>query len=198
MHMPGPRDLLKKLFGYIEEQLKDVDPRGFHLSKLSGFKVNPDDLRHLPGIELDIKTEGDHIWLKVERLEAVQPPQITDKSLQGLITFSTQPTGSAPSLDETAIQHKIASLVSPQASVQERQEAEREIRAKANEYLKVYTPQWQNWAHTETLRRRTISLYSDLFSLIRVISSNETSKPVEFVCGLGVAAWNMKSEVGSL
>jgi very-short-patch-repair endonuclease len=196
--MPGPRDLLKKLFGYIEEQLKDVDPRGFHLSKLSGFKLNPDDLRYLPGIELDIKTEGDHIWLKVERLEAIQPPQITDKSVHGLINFSSQPAGAAPTLDETAIQHKIASLVSSQASIQERQEAEQEFRAKATEYLKAYTPQWQNWAHTESLRRKTISLYSDLFSLIRVISSNETSKPIEFVCGLGVAAWSMKSEVGTV
>jgi hypothetical protein len=59
------RDLLKKLFSYIEEHLKTVDPRGFHLIKLTGFKLNPDDLRNLPGIELDLKTEGDHVWLKI-------------------------------------------------------------------------------------------------------------------------------------
>lgn len=196
--MPGPRDLLTSLFGYIEEQLKEVDPRGFHLSKLNGLRINPDDLRHLPGVEWDLRVEGDHIWLKVARLEATQPPKVTEKSVQGLLSISSFPDGPAPTIDETAIKLKINSVVSSSASLEERKEAETEFRAKASEYLTGYTPQWENWAEAETLRRKTISLYSDLFSLMSTIASTEATKPIELVCGMGVSAWSIPNEGGSV
>lgn len=192
--MPGPRDLLKQLFGYIEEQLKDVDPRGYHLSKINGFKLNPEDLRQLPGIELDLKTEGDHIWFKIDRLEVTQPPQISDKTMNGLINVSNQPNGPAPSADEAAILHRVDLMAGAEATPEQRQQVEEEVRAETTEVLKSYGPQWQRWAQVETLRRRTIGLYSDIFSLIRIISSTETSKPIEFVCGMGVSAWRIATE----
>ena len=192
------RDLLKKLFSYIEEHLKSIDPRGYHLSKLTGFKLNPDDLRTLPGIELDLKTEGDHIWLKIERLKATLPPQINDKSVQGLISISTEPNGPIPKANEAAVLLQLDAMVGSNSTNQAREQAENEIRSLINDFLQNYTPLWQRWAQAETLRRRSIALYSDLFSLIRVISSNETSKPIELVCGMGVSAWQIKGETGAV
>ena len=57
--MPSPRDLLHRLFEYIGEQLKDIDPRGYRLSSHPGFLRRRGDLAGLPGIDFDIQVEGD-------------------------------------------------------------------------------------------------------------------------------------------
>ena len=68
--------LLTKLLDYVIEQSKDIDPRGFKLSGADGFLRTSADLRALPGVDLDLKIEGDHVWLRVARLEAQNPPEI--------------------------------------------------------------------------------------------------------------------------
>lgn len=62
----------------------------------------------------------------------------------------------------------------------------REYTARA---LADYVPLWKAWAEGEKPRRRTISLYGDLFMLKSRIEAEETSTPSELVWGMGVAAW---------
>lgn len=81
--MAAPRVLLQRLFEYIEEQVKEIDPRGFQLSKQAGFRCSPEDVAGLTGVSMDLQLEGDHIWLKVDRLEAGKPPALPP-ALQGL------------------------------------------------------------------------------------------------------------------
>ena len=57
----SPRDLLRNLFAYIAEQLKDTDPRSFQLSRLAGFRREPGEIASLPGVELDLRLKGDHV-----------------------------------------------------------------------------------------------------------------------------------------
>ena len=75
--------LLSKLLDYVLEQAKDIDPRGFNLSGHKGFKKTKPDLQGLPGVDFDIKIEGDHTWLRVARLEAFPPPALSDEKLRG-------------------------------------------------------------------------------------------------------------------
>jgi hypothetical protein len=72
--MPAARDLLFKLLEYIGEQAKDIDPRGFRLEAHKYFLKRREDIAGLPGVEFDLKIAGDHIWLRVPRLEASSPP----------------------------------------------------------------------------------------------------------------------------
>jgi hypothetical protein len=78
--------LLTRLLDYVVEQSKEVDPRAFVLTGPSDFRRFPRDLAGLPGVELDRKVEGDHIWLQVKRLEANSPPA-PDEQARPYLTF---------------------------------------------------------------------------------------------------------------
>jgi hypothetical protein len=73
-----PRRLLQRLLEYIEEQAKEIDPRAFSLRNAKGFIRRRDEIAGLPGVEYDIKVEGDHIWLRVARLAASNAPALPD------------------------------------------------------------------------------------------------------------------------
>ena len=64
------RSMLIDLLAYIEEQAKVIDPRVFRLSSARDFLKRRSDLAGLPGVDLDLSVEGDHVWLRVQRLHA--------------------------------------------------------------------------------------------------------------------------------
>lgn len=184
-----PRDLLQRLLEYIEEQVKEIDPRGFQLSKNAGFKCNPEAIAGLPGIEQDIQLEGDHIWLRVARLEADKPPAIP-AGLLGLCQVSSDPSGHLPTLEEAALLQRINTATTSTPS-SERTQVEEQIRGSAAQALREYTGLWKAWAEGEKPRRKTISLYGDIFALKHQLEAEETAKPTELVWGVGVATWAM-------
>ena len=66
--MPDSRELLVCLLDYIKEQAKGIDPRGYRLPHTKGFIRQRRDVAGLPGVEFDIRVDGDHVWLRVPRL----------------------------------------------------------------------------------------------------------------------------------
>ena len=66
--------LMRNLLDYVLEQDKDIDPRGFKLSAHRGFLKAKLDLQGLPGVDFDIKEQGDRVWLRIARLEAKSQP----------------------------------------------------------------------------------------------------------------------------
>ena len=54
----SPRELLHRLFVYIEEQLKQVDPRGFWISQSARLRLSPKGWANLPGVSLDEQKKG--------------------------------------------------------------------------------------------------------------------------------------------
>src|ERR1700736_6162924 len=89
------RLLLHRLLDYIHEQAKEVDPRGYRLGAGRGFVRRSDELVGLPGVESDLKAAGDHIWLRIQRLEGNAPPPVPD-SQKGLFRVSKNPEGPLP------------------------------------------------------------------------------------------------------
>ena len=185
--------LLSKLLDYVLEQAKNIDPRGFNLSGHKDFKKTRSELQGLPGVDFDIKIEGDHTWLRVARLEAFAAPALSDNKLKGLITVDSEPNGQPPRIDETAFKH---SLVAASAGRNPDQLSadERRARTALQRALAEYTPLWAAWAEGEKPRRKTISLYGDLFAIKHQLESEETAKPHELVWGVGVAAWKLTYE----
>jgi outer membrane murein-binding lipoprotein Lpp len=61
--------------------------------------------------------------------------------------------------------------------------------------LAEFVPLWQAWAEGEKPRRRTISLYGDLFMLKGRLEGEESSNPSELVWGMGVAAWKFRGSL---
>jgi very-short-patch-repair endonuclease len=190
--MIEPRNLLYRLLDYIGEQAKEIDPRGFRLSTLKGFIERPADLAGMPGIEMDLKVAGDHIWLRVPRLVAGKPPSISE-SFQGLVRVSDNPNGQLPIADEAALLHRLHKL-SEGKTDEERKDLEVSNRAAVTKAVEAYTVLWQSWAEGERPRRKTISLYGDLFALKHQLEAEETVKPQEFVWGIGVGTWKLSFE----
>jgi very-short-patch-repair endonuclease len=184
------RLLLHRLLDYIHEQAKEVDPRGYRLGAVKGFVRRSDELVGLPGVESDLKVAGDHIWLRIQRLEANAPPPVPD-SRKGLFRVSRNPEGPLPELDEAALLHWLEKAAR-EKTPQERVDLEAQVRAEALQSLVDYTGLWSAWAEGERPRRRTITLYADLFALKHQLEAEETAKPQEFVCGIGIAYWQLQ------
>ena len=184
--------LLTKLLDYVIEQSKDIDPRGFKLSGTEGFLRTSGDLRGLPGVDLDMKVEGDHIWLRVARLEAQNPPPVRPEQ-KALFVIDTNPNGKPPRINEAALERRIAILTEGKPELDAQQLADHEKEAVLVE-LERYTRLWRTWAEVEKPRWQAIRLYGELFSLKQQMELEDTAKPQEFVCGIGVASWKMSFE----
>ncbi|HKY23388.1 MAG TPA: AAA domain-containing protein [Vicinamibacterales bacterium] len=190
------RLLLHRLLDYIHEQAKEVDPRGYRLGAVKGFVRRSDELVGLPGVESDLKVAGDHIWLRIQRLEGNAPPPIPD-SQKGLFRVSKNPEGPLPELDEAALLHWLEKA-GREKTPQERVELEAQVRAETHQSLVGYTGLWSAWAEGERPRRRTITLYADLFALKHQLEAEETAKPQEFVCGIGISYWQLQFDGSSI
>ena len=184
-----PRQLLHNLLDYIREQAKNVDPKGFRLSAAKGFLRRRPELVGLPGVTFDLKVEGDHTWLRVERLEAHRPPA-PPQHASDLLVVGADPFGALPVVSEAGIKSRITRLRErrPDDALEA---AAAEIRATADATLKAYLPIWQAWAEGERPRRKTIALYAELFALKHQLEAEETARPQELVWGIGVASWNI-------
>ncbi len=191
--MSEPSDLLVNLLDYVIEQSKDIDPNGFKLTGSKEFVQYKSNLHGLPGVDFDKKVEGDHIWMRVERLAEIPPPQIQRKEIQRFFTISTSPSGPEPTINETVLGHSIATdygeLIMPEA---ERLANDR--RKLVTETFAQYKPLWKAWAQGEKPRRVAIGLYGELFSLKHQMEAEETSKPHELVWGMGITSWKIAVE----
>ncbi len=190
--MQSPHKLLHQLLDYIAEQAKDIDLRGYLLGASKGYVLRRESISGLPGVEFDLKVEGDHIWLRVQRLEANKPPVVHEK-YRVYIRVSNDPNGHEPFLDEAAFLHRL-NVGFEGKSPEERSRIEIDLRARVSKVLETYTLLWKSWAHGEQPRRRTISLYGDLFSLKHQLEAEETVKPQEFVWGIGIMSWKIPFE----
>jgi len=183
------RKLLIRLLNYIEEQAKKIDPRVFQLANTKNFLKRHVDLKGLPGVDFDINIEGDHLWLRVQRLQANKPPVVEEK-LKDLIYFSDNPNGIKPRINEETLRSRSEEELA-RKTPEELVKYKNNFRIAIEQKLEDYTRLWEEWAEGEKLRRRSIDLYSDLFAIKRQLEAEEPSNPIELVWGVGVATWQL-------
>ncbi|HTV06002.1 MAG TPA: AAA domain-containing protein [Acidobacteriaceae bacterium] len=202
--MSEPRELLVRLLDYIKEQAKVIDPRGFVLGSAGAFLRRRKDVAGLQGVEFDLRVESDHIWMRVPRL-ASEPPPSAPESYKAVISLSPNPDGPLPSLDERvlnwelnqAVQKRFADKSTDDPDVQEEIQRFRvNWWEKSRRALESYTLTWKSWANAERERRKTITLYGDLFALMHSIEAEQTNKPQELVWGIGISTWRLAHEKG--
>ena len=91
------------------------------------------------------------------------------------------PFGEPPALDEGHLITWIAQYESKSdsqlAKTHDAKQREEQLRQKAEAALQEYLLQWSAWAEGERPRRKSISLYGDLFALRHQIEAEETAKP---------------------
>ena len=186
-------ELLANLLNYVVEQSKQTDPNNFKLSGHKEFLQYKPSLAGLPGVDFDKSVEGDHIWMRVDRLKAVPPPPVQAIEVQKYITVSDRPEGPAPTINEPALNSSIAAAIKGLAKVDAGRKS-MSLRRDITDALDAYRPLWEAWAEGEKPRRATISLYGDLFALKHQLEAEETAKPHELVWGVGITSWRLSVE----
>src|SRR5216684_1712749 len=169
-----------------------TEPRQFSLGNAKGFIRRSTEVAGLPGVEYDIKVEGDHIWLRVARFTPTEAPAVPEQ-FRAFIRAVNDPDASPPLLDDAAFRrwlNKTAEGKSPDR----RAELEKQGRATVGKALHEYATLWSSWANEERPRRKTIALYGDLFSLRHQLAAEETTRPLELVWGIGIATRKLEFE----
>jgi very-short-patch-repair endonuclease len=188
--MSNSPNLLIQLLSYVVEQAKEIDPKGFKLTGHKGFIRQKSAIKGLPGVDFDQRVEGDHVWLRVNRLEGSSAPVVQPESIRNLITVSQSPDGSAPSINETTLNHLLLTSNTGRTTKQRKLD-EASLRATVSQTLDQYTSLWNAWAVGEKPRRIAIGLYGELFALKHQLEAEETAKPHELVWGIGISSWKL-------
>ena len=188
--MQTPAQLMSGLLDYLVEQARDIDPAAFNLAKAADFKKTFADLATLPWVDLNVETETDHLWLRVQRLEATRAPSLPEPEFAPFLVIGDDPAGAPPALKEAAL----ASIRNREAADGNDERAARrdeQRRERLQRLLDVYLPRWREWAAREQPRRQVITLYADLFALKTRLESQEALRPLELVWGIGVSSWRI-------
>lgn len=186
--MEHAKKLLIGLLDYIGEQAKLVKPDAFQLGKLPGPKFTQPDLANLPGFWFNLNNDGEAIWLRIERLEALPAPQATT-SLAPFISASPDPSGQPPVFLEGSVEAHLAAHPEVDAPA---------FRVTLAQDFDEYARAWWGWSEREKPRRRSIDLYTSFFALKQQMEAEETAKPMELAWGIGVASWKRVTDEGSL
>jgi very-short-patch-repair endonuclease/DNA-directed RNA polymerase subunit L len=171
------------------------------VSRHGRFTKLEDSIRDLPGIHLNpqIEEDSDEIWLIVDRLQESPAPLPESIALKTWVEISNNPTKEpsfhshveaerliaigAMAVPEEVVAFDIKQLIAF-ASFPEKENIEDQLKA----YLKN---KWQPWAAQEKRRRKTISLYAELFTLKQQLEGGIVDAQLELVWGIGMAVWNM-------
>lgn len=201
---------LINVLGYLEEVIRLNEPVvrsvADYRSDDTGFMLHQHELDGLPGITLDSFDEAGPVWLRVERLQNIEP-QTVDSDLTVWIEVSADPDR-PPTIRESVLvtmdgAEKDRLVEAKQARVVDLEPAimsDRRhynifnVRLRLADYpslasrLEAYVAgPWTRWAQTEKPRRRTMAIHARL-SDIRPVS-DPIDRADEIVWGIGVSRW---------
>lgn len=170
--------------------IKDVVKHGL-------FNRFEHELLSSPGVHIDIAEDDDELWLRIERLVETPPPEPQDQQLIPWLDLSRK-TETAPLLKRAVDLDKIDTVNvignGKNNTVQEQPKlmllSEYEHREIIERLFQDYMhSQWSIWAEEEKKRRRTIKLYSELFTLKQQLEGSIVDTQIELVWGIGLGVW---------
>ncbi len=176
------------------------------------FALYEHQMQGLPGIRVNVNgaESDDEIWLAVKRLHETKPPDITNAVLRPWVQM-TQSPNEEPRLREAingasliaAGTHRSSATprerdkpaIGPEATVilSDYDKAE-QVRAQLATYLDT---RWHPWAEEEKFRRKTIRLYSQLFTLKQQLEGSIVEAQLELIWGVGLGIWDSDGAVVS-
>lgn len=151
-------------------------------------------ISELPGLQFNISSD-DELWLTIDRLTESHPPIPKNATLKAWIKLIND-----PSKPPTLLPHlKVRELVNTELLISDTQNPEEVMtfaslpqREEIERLFKNYLEKiWKPWAEVEKLRRKTISLYAELFTLKQQLDGNIVDAALELVWGTGIAVWDM-------
>ncbi len=169
------------------------------------FALYEHEIQGLPGIRINVNgpESEDEIWLAVERLHEMRPPDVASAVLRPWVQMTQAPT-EEPRLREAADGASLIAAGTHCSSVKPPEQGKPAIDPETTITLSDYeeaplvraqfaaylATKWRPWAEEEKRRRRTIRLYSQLFTLKHQLEGSIVEAQLEFVWGVGLGIWN--------
>ena len=206
------RDRLLSLIEFSQQSSRLRGKPAATVAAHSLFALYEHKIQGLPGIRInvnDIKSE-DEIWLAVERLHEMRPPDIASAVLQPWVQMTQGPTEEPQLREATDGASLIAAgthcssasppeqdklVISPETMVL-LSDYDRWALVKA-QFATYLDTKWRPWAEEEKLRRKTIGLYSQLFTLKQQLEGGIVDAELELVWGAGLGIWNFSGTIVS-
>jgi very-short-patch-repair endonuclease len=194
-----------RILSLIDFSQQSARLRGKPAATVSGhgqFSFYEHEFQGLPGARLNPDPSNlDEVWLAVERLHERKPPEVVSPVLLPWVKMIQSPTEEPRLRDSVDGASLIAAgthctppgegsrpMITPEdlLRLSEYNEAGL-VQASFATYLET---QWRPWAQEEKRRRRTIRLYTQLFTLQQQLEGSIVESPLELVWGLGMGIWN--------
>jgi phosphopantetheinyl transferase (holo-ACP synthase) len=169
------------------------------------FSLYEHAIQGLPGIRINVNDpeSEDEIWLAVERLHEMRPPDIASAVLRPWVQMTQAPT-EEPRLREATDGANLIAEGTHGSSASPPEQGKPVIAPETTVFLPYYDryvlvkaqfatyldTKWRPWAEEEKLRRKTILLYSQLFTLKQQIEGGTVEAQLELVWGVGLGIWN--------
>jgi very-short-patch-repair endonuclease/phosphopantetheinyl transferase (holo-ACP synthase) len=205
----------KRLLSLMEFVQQSVRLRGKPAANVAAhglFALHEHEIQALPGIRLNVNgTESeDEIWLAVERLHEMQPPGIASAVLRPWVQMTQAPT-EEPRLREATDGASLIAEGTHSSSASPPEQAKPVIAPETVLLLSDYDrcalvkaqfatyldTKWRLWAEEEKRRRKTIRLYSQLFTLKQQLEGGIVEAQLELVWGVGLGIWKSNGVIVS-
>ena len=211
----GIRQRLVDLVGYVEHMVRLGEKPVFALGEYRQLAYHEAALKGRVGIRHDQSDEDGPIWLCIDRLKRIDPPDVPEE-IQPWVTISpdpfTEPVVAAVRTEtitkaraDELIEEGILEEEDVQAALRPGRYGEEDeqaglcdvifrlenlpdIEASVRNY--VQGP-WREWAEAEKPRRETIKIYDDFFSLQQSVMAMDGEQGLEVVWGMGMARWRL-------
>src|SRR3989338_465249 len=170
-----------------------------------GFALYEHEIQGLPGIRINVNgpESEDEIWLALERLHEMRPPDIASAVLRPWVQMTQGPT-EEPRLREAMDGASLIAEGTHSSSASPPEQGKPVIAPETTVMLSDYDrcalvkaqfatyldTRWRPWAEEEKFRRKTIRLYSQLFTLKQQLEGGIVEAQLELVWGVGVGVWN--------
>jgi hypothetical protein len=209
VHLSPTQVGVVQLIDYVRVLVELADKPVWSLASYGNIALHEEELRNRIGIWHDLTDVDGPIYLKVDRLRRIDPPEPPPASkdwltvgrdpfkeplVQSLRTVVMTAAEVANLLSEGTVDPAdIAPTLKPKPGQDRRHVVLRlsrfpEIKKEVEDYI---GQAWTQWAEAERPRRQTIDIYDRLFSLQQALKLEGSDKPLEVVWGIGVARWKL-------
>jgi hypothetical protein len=197
---------LKDILRYLTEVVRlDGGQANGRLPNDRRFVLHQNEFDGLPGITRDTRDEDGAVWLAVERLTDLNPPE-PDPDLGNWIDVSRDPeqkprvgdsivvtVGRAEKERLVAAGRARTQDCAPAVAGSESDGGIWSVRLRladdpdlASRLERFVEEPWASWAELERPRRKTMALYQRLLDVVELIQTADADRPVELVWGIGV------------
>ena len=200
---------VSQLLDYVRDLIQLSDKAVWSLGSYGNLVLHEDHLRNRVGIRHDLPDTDGPVFLTVDRLRRIDPPDppgvardwltvsrdpFKESIVQSIRTTVMSGAEAAKLIREGGVDAAdVTTTLKPKAGedlwdVTLRLDRFPEAKAKVREYV---TKSWTEWAQAERPRRETIDIYDRLFSLQQALKLEGSDRPLEVVWGMGVARWKL-------